>query len=217
MDIAREAGLRQSAGEDIVRLDVGQPLFGAPAAALAAAEAAMRREPLGYTEALGALPLRRAIAAWYDEAYGASVAPEQIAVTIGASGAFQLAFLALFDPGDRVALAAPGYPPYRHILTALGIEPVLVDAADSDDLQFRAAHLAEAARSGPLAGALIASPGNPTGSMIGDEELLKIAAACRDRDIPLVSDEIYHGLTYARPARTLATEGAVVVSSFSKY
>ncbi|MBU6371736.1 MAG: aminotransferase class I/II-fold pyridoxal phosphate-dependent enzyme [Alphaproteobacteria bacterium] len=217
MDIAREAGARQAAGDSIVRLDVGQPTFGAPQAAIDAAARAMRAETLGYTDALGAAPLRRAIAAWYGRSHGVEVAPERIIITVGASGAFQLAFLALFDPGDRVALVSPGYPPYRHILTALGVEPALVAARIEDGLQMRASHLAEAERGGPIAGALIASPGNPTGSMIPDAALLEIAAACRARDIPLISDEIYHGLTYEAPARSLVDQGAIVISSFSKY
>ena len=218
MDVAREAGARQTAGADIVRLDVGQPTFGAPRAALDAAARAMQAEALGYTDALGAMALRRALSDWYARAYGVSVDPDRIIITTGASGAFQLAFLALFDAGDRVALAAPGYPPYRHILTALGIRPAIVPAAPEAALQFTAPDLDRAAADGPLAGALIASPGNPTGSMIDDDALVAIAAACADRGIPLISDEIYHGLTYAHAGRTLAAEpGAVVVSSFSKY
>ena len=217
MEVAREAGARQASGQDIVRLDVGQPLFSAPQAALDAAAHAMRTEALGYTEALGMAPLRRAIAAWYGRTQAIDVSPDRIIVTVGASGAFQLAFLALFDPGDRVAIVSPGYPPYRHIMAALGIEPAILESSAAERLQMRAHHLDEAAQDGTIAGALIASPGNPTGSMIPDDALETLAAACTAKGITLISDEIYHGLTYDRPARTLADKGAVVVSSFSKY
>jgi aspartate/methionine/tyrosine aminotransferase len=216
MDVAREAAARQAAGQSIVRLDVGQPLFGAPAKAIEAAGRAMRSEALGYTEALGTAVLRKGIAAWYARTQGVEVAPDRIIITVGASGAFQLTFLALFDPADRVALVSPGYPPYRHILNALGVEPVLVDA-DPSDLQMRAASLEAGADAGGLAGALIASPGNPTGSLIPDRDLDAIAQTCAERGIALISDEIYHGLTYERKARTLAGSNAIVVSSFSKY
>lgn len=216
MDVAREANARQAAGQSIIRLDVGQPTFGAPKAALDAAEKAMRAEALGYTEALGAAPLRRGLSDWYARSQGIEIPPERIIITIGASGAFQLAFLALFDPGDRVALVSPGYPPYRHTLNALGVEPLLIES-DPVDLQMRAGPLDAAARAGPVAGALIASPGNPTGALIPDDALDAIVRTCAAHDIALVSDEIYHGLTYERPARTLAGDGAIVVSSFSKY
>jgi aspartate/methionine/tyrosine aminotransferase len=215
MEVAREANLRIAAGEDIARLDVGQPHFGAPASALAAAESAMKREALGYTDALGAPALRRAISKWYADAYDLAVSPERIIVTTGASGAFSLAFLALFGDGARVALASPGYPPYRHILKALGLHAVLCAAEVQHNLQMTADLLAGVEADGVL----VASPANPTGAMLPDADLHALCEAARDRGIPVISDEIYHGLTYERPATTALSINADVlaINSFSKY
>lgn len=219
MEIAREAGLRQANGESIARFDVGQPHFGAPASALAAAERAMRSEALGYTDGLGTTALRRGIAQWYGTAYGLDIDPTRIVITTGASGAFTLAFLALFDDGARVALASPGYPPYRHILKALGLQAAVLEADTQDSLQMTARLLEEAPRDERLDGVLIASPANPTGAMLGGAALAAICAAARARGLPLISDEIYHGLTYEAPAETALAhdDGVIVVSSFSKY
>lgn len=216
MEVAREASLRAAAGESVVRFDVGQPHWGAPAAALAAAEKAMRSEALGYTEGLGAMTLRREIAAMYAREHGLDIDPARIVITTGASGAFTLAFLALFDTAARVVIASPGYPPYRHILKALGMEAVVVEAGVADGLQLTPALLAQA---GAFDGALVASPANPTGAMLSREDLGGLCAAMRAAGKPLISDEIYHGLTYATPATTaLALEDEViVVNSFSKY
>jgi aspartate/methionine/tyrosine aminotransferase len=216
MEVAREAGLRAAAGQKIVRFDVGQPHVGAPEEALRAAEQALRRRRLGYTDALGADALRTAIAGFYETRYGVSLDPARVAVTTGASGAFLLAFLALFDTGDRVALAAPGYPPYRHILTSLGMTPVVIEAGEADRLQMSPAALRAAA---PFAGALIASPANPTGTMLDAAALGAICSAARAGSAALIADEIYHGLVYERPAATvLAVDpDALVINSFSKY
>jgi aspartate/methionine/tyrosine aminotransferase len=216
MEVAREANARMAAGERIVRFDVGQPWFGAPTAALAAAERAMRSEALGYTEGLGAMALRKGISGWYASEYGLDIDPARIIVTTGASGAFTLAFLALFDDGARVAIASPGYPPYRHILKALGFEAVVVEADVADNLQLTPELLAEA---GAFDGALVASPANPTGAMLSRAKLQALCAAMRAAGKPLVSDEIYHGLTYDGPATTALAfdDDVIVINSFSKY
>ncbi len=217
MEIMREASARAAAGQDIVRFDVGQPHEGAPEAAIAAAEAALRTDKLGYTDALGAPALREAIAAHYQRSYGVTIDPARVVITTGASGAFVLAFLALFNTGDRVALAAPGYPPYRHILTALGMAPAVIEARIEDGLQLTGALLR--AQAGNVRGALVASPANPTGAMLSRERLADLAAAARERGAALISDEIYHGLVYegrAETALAVAPE-AIVINSFSKY
>jgi aspartate/methionine/tyrosine aminotransferase len=215
MEMAREASARAASGERIVRFDVGQPWTGAPDAAVAAVREAIARDPLGYTDALGSHRLREAIAEHYADAYGVAIGPERIAITTGASGAFTLAFLSLFDTGDRVAMSAPGYPPYRHILTALGMQAAIVEA-QGDGLQLQPSHLGDLA---DLAGVLIASPANPTGSMLRTDELAALSQAAVARGIPLVSDEIYHGLVYERPAVSAlcVDPEAIVVNSFSKY
>jgi aspartate/methionine/tyrosine aminotransferase len=217
MEMARDASARAAAGHSIVRFDVGQPHVGAPEAALEAAAKALRGQRLGYTEALGAIGLRRAIAAHYRRAYGVEVDPARIVITTGASGAFILAFLALFNTGDRVALAAPGYPPYRHILTALGMAPVNIQAAPEDGLHLTARAVADCADA--LAGVLVASPANPTGALIAPDALAALSAAAKARGAAFISDEIYHGLVYAGRAETAlkADDDALVINSFSKY
>lgn len=216
MEVAREAGLRAAAGQDIARFDVGQPQFGAPASALRAAERAMQSETLGYTEGLGAMALRRGIADWYGRAYDLAVDPQRIVITTGASGAFTLVFLALFDDGDEVALASPGYPPYRHILKALGMRAAVAEADTQAGLQMTAGLLRTC---GPVNGVLAASPANPTGAMLSRDALAALCAQAKAMDIPLISDEIYHGLTYETPATSaLALDpDAIVINSFSKY
>ena len=220
MDVLRDALAREAAGHSVVHLEVGQPGTPAPRAVLDAARAALMDDRIGYTDALGIAPLREAIARHYQEQYGVAVDPAEIAVTTGSSAAFQLAFIAAFEPGDRVALAAPGYPAYRNILSALGLEPVLIEVGENAHYQPNPELLAEA---GDLAGLIIASPANPTGTMIGATELERLTRWCRERGIRLVSDEIYHGITYESPAQTARAFGsrddhrAIVVNSFSKY
>ena len=183
---------------------------------LEAARSALAGERIGYTDALGIAPLRHAIAAHYRAQYGIAVDPAEVVVTTGSSAAFLLAFLAAFEPGDRVALAVPGYPAYRNILTALGIEPVLIAVGENVHYQPNPELLADLSA---LDGLIVASPANPTGSMIGAADLERLAKYCRDRGIRLVSDEIYHGITYDTPAATARAFGqdAVVINSFSKY
>ncbi|MDE2517567.1 MAG: aminotransferase class I/II-fold pyridoxal phosphate-dependent enzyme [Rhodospirillales bacterium] len=221
MDVIAAANARQAAlppgAPGVIRMEVGQPATGAPAGARAAAVAALQGgDPLGYTEAFGRASLRARIAAHYRDWYGLDVAPARIAVTVGASGAFPLAFLAAFDPGDRVAMAAPFYPPYVNILTALGMQPVILEAGPETRFQ---PSIAALERLDPLPdGLIIASPCNPAGTMLHPEELAAIAGWCHAHGVRLISDEIYHGLNYDAPLSSAAAfPGAVVVNSFSKY
>lgn len=213
---ARQAALPPGAG-NVIRMEVGQPATGAPAGARAAAAAALQgSDPLGYTEAFGRTSLRTRIAAHYRDWYGLDVAPARIAVTVGASGAFPLAFLAAFDPGDRVAMAAPFYPPYVNILTALGMQPVILQAGP--ETRFQPSIAALERLDPPPDGLIVASPCNPAGTMLHPEELAAIARWCAANGVRLISDEIYHGLNYDAPlASAAAFPGAVVVNSFSKY
>jgi len=222
MDVIAAANARQAAlppgHPHVIRMEVGQPGTGAPAGAVAAAAAAMQgSDPLGYTEALGRPSLRRRIARHYRDWYGLDVAPERIAVTMGASGAFPLAFLAAFNPGDRVAMAAPFYPPYVNILTALGLQPVIVETGPATRYQPTVA-LLDALDPVPD-GLIVASPCNPAGTMLTPDELATLAAWCDRRGVRLISDEIYHGLHYERAIATAASfsRHAVVINSFSKY
>jgi aspartate/methionine/tyrosine aminotransferase len=216
MDVLRAANEREATGADVIHLEVGQPGTSAPEAVLEAARLALKSERIGYTDALGTGPLREAIAAHYQGQYGISVDPAEVVVTTGSSAAFQLAFLAAFEPGDRVGLAVPGYPAYRNILTALGIEPVLITVGENAHYQPTPELISGA---GPLDGLIIASPANPTGTMIGAADLAHLAGYCRDRGIRLISDEIYHGITYETAATTARTHGreALIINSFSKY
>ena len=214
---ARQAGLAQGAPH-VIRMEVGQPGTGAPRGALEAAAAALRAaDPLGYTEAFGRPSLRARIAAHYRDWYALDVPMARIAVTVGASGAFPLAFLAAFDPGDRVALAAPYYPPYVNILTALGMRPVILPTGAESRFQPTVAMLERL--DPPPDGLIVANPCNPAGTMLHPDELAGIAAWCKQAGVRLISDEIYHGLNYASPLATAAAlnESAVVVNSFSKY
>jgi aspartate/methionine/tyrosine aminotransferase len=220
MDVMRAAFEREAAKGDVLHLEVGQPSTPAPAGVIAAAKAALDADKLGYTDTFGTPPLRQAIARHYADWYGVEVAPEQVFVTTGSSGAFVVSFLAAFDPGDRVALAEPGYPCYRNILSALGIEPVGLVTTEESRFQPTVA-LLEAAESagGKLDGLIVASPSNPTGTMLSADELKALVGYCRERGIRLISDEIYHGICYGeRGASALEfTRDAVVINSFSKY
>ncbi len=215
MEVMKAAARREATGAAVLHLEVGQPSTPAPAAARAAAHAALDRDRLGYTDALGLPELRRAIAARYAERHDVDVAPERVMVTAGASGACVLAFLAAFEVGDRVAVAEPGYPCYRNMLTASGVEPVGVPVGPDTDFKLTPASL-EAA--GPLDGVVVGSPANPTGTVFDAGELEAVAAWCGRNGTRLVADEIYHGITYERPAPTAAPHTEhVVVNSFSKY
>ncbi|MCA3277992.1 MAG: aminotransferase class I/II-fold pyridoxal phosphate-dependent enzyme [Roseomonas sp.] len=215
---ARAASLPPGA-PGIIRMEVGQPGTGAPRGAAEAAIRALNAgAPLGYTEAFGLVSLRERIARHYRDHYGLEVPARRIAVTMGASGAFPLAFLAAFDPGDAIAMAAPFYPPYANILQALGMRPQLLECDASTRFQPTVAML-EKLDPRP-AGLIIASPCNPAGTMLTPDELAAIARWCHAEGVRLISDEIYHGLTWGTVADSSAaafSESAVVVNSFSKY
>ncbi|HUA50536.1 MAG TPA: aminotransferase class I/II-fold pyridoxal phosphate-dependent enzyme [Candidatus Sulfotelmatobacter sp.] len=217
MEVVRAAAERVAAGGDVLHLEIGQPATPAPRGVVAAAKSALDRDVLGYTEALGIPALRARLATFYRERYGAAVPAERIAVTVGSSGAFLLAFLAAFEPGDRVALTVPGYPAYRHILRALDVVPVEIPVGPESGFHPTPALLDGIAP--PLAGLIVASPANPTGTMLSAAHYRELAAYCAARSIRLISDEIYHGITYGAPATTAleATPDAVVINSFSKY
>jgi len=217
MDVMAQANARAAAGHDVIHLEVGQPSTGAPAAVLAAAGERLGTDRLGYTDAFGLPELRRRIAEHYLVRYGVNIDPARIAVTTGSSGAFVLGFLAAFDKGDRVAFAAPGYPGYRNILSALDIQPVALKGARESGFQPTVALLD--ALETPPDGLIIASPANPTGSMLDVEALEELAAWCRDKGVRMISDEIYHGITFEKTASSLTTinPNAIVINSFSKY
>lgn len=218
MDVMKAADEREVAGGDVLHMEVGQPSTGAPSGVVAAAKAALDGGILGYTLALGVEPLRRRIADYYRTDYGVTVPPERIVITTGSSGAFLLSFLAAFDPGDRVAILRPGYPCYRNILGALQITPVDIPVGPATRYQPTLDDL-ERAGGAELDGLLLASPANPTGSMLSDDEQQALLGYCRDNDIRYISDEIYHGITFDRPARTALgfDDEVVVINSFSKY
>ncbi|OJX80852.1 aminotransferase class I/II-fold pyridoxal phosphate-dependent enzyme [Magnetospirillum sp. 64-120] len=217
MDVMRAANERAAQGGDVVHLEVGQPSGQAPSRVLAAARAALDCDPIGYTEAFGLPILREKIAGHYRHAYGVSVDPARIAVTTGSSAGFLLAFVAAFEPGDRVAVAAPGYPAYRNILTALGVECVLVPVGPQSRYQLTVEVLQKV--EGRLDGVVVASPSNPTGSMLNQVEVAALSAWCETNGVRLISDEIYHGITYGAPAATALGQAdhGVIVNSFSKY
>ncbi|QCG97084.1 aminotransferase class I/II-fold pyridoxal phosphate-dependent enzyme [Azospirillum sp. TSA2s] len=218
MEVMRAAAEREAAGLEVLHMEVGQPSTGAPKGVVqAAATAVVGADPLGYTGALGIPPLRAAIAKWYKDRYGVDVPERRVVVTTGSSGAFQLGFLAAFDPGDRVAMASPSYPAYRHTLTAAGVVPVELPTGPEHRFQ-PTVELLEALDE-PVQGLIVASPANPTGTMLSREELTALSDWCRANGVRMVSDEIYHGLTYGTDAVTAAevNDQALVVNSFSKY
>jgi aspartate/methionine/tyrosine aminotransferase len=218
MDVMAAAARIEAAGGHVVHMEVGQPAASAPASAISAARAALGGR-LDYTEALGIPSLRARIARHYGERYALAIDPARIVVTTGSSAAFVMAFLALFDPGDRVAVAVPGYPPYRHILTALGCQPVLIETTAASRWAITPDMLIRAHRQAPLKGVLVASPANPTGTMMTAEAIGNLLAAAQAEGIRFISDEIYHGLDYAFAAETAArlSDDVVVINSFSKY
>jgi aspartate/methionine/tyrosine aminotransferase len=222
MDVIAAANARQSAlragAAQVIRMEVGQPGTGAPAGAIRAAAAALQSgDPLGYTETFGRRSLRERIVGHYHNWYGLDLPLERVAVTVGASGAFPLAFLAAFDAGDRVALTSPFYPPYVNILTALGMHPLILEAGPETRFQPSVAMLERL--DPPPDGLIVASPSNPAGTMLHPDELAAIVAWCDSAGVRLISDEIYHGLNYESPIATAAafSPHAIAVNSFSKY
>jgi len=219
MDVWLAAAERQRTHGDLVNLSAGQPSAGAPGPVVAAATRALATNKLGYTVALGIPELREAIADSYSSRYGLAVGCDDVVLTTGSSGGFLLAFLACFDVGDRVAIASPGYPCYRNILAALGCEVVEIECSPQTRFQPTVHMLAEL--DPPVRGVVVASPANPTGTVIPVAELAAIARWCDTNEVRLISDEIYHGLVYpGAPPTSCAWEtsrNAVVVNSFSKY
>jgi aspartate/methionine/tyrosine aminotransferase len=217
MDVLRAANQRQALGGAVFHLEVGQPGTGAPVRVVEAVRQALGKGRLGYTDALGLPALRRRIARHCAERYEVEVDPDRVAVTTGSSGAFLLAFLSAFDAGDRVGVATPGYPAYRNILRALGVE--VVEIRTPGEGGFRMSPELLDAETGPLDGLVLASPANPTGTVLGREDLQALVRRCAEEGIRLVSDEIYHGITYGAPATSALelTSDAVVINSFSKY
>ncbi|MDB5451373.1 MAG: aminotransferase [Phenylobacterium sp.] len=201
-------------GRSIIHMEFGQPSTGAPRAAVEAAHRVLDTDGMGYWESPA---LKARIAQHYAETYGVTVQPDQLILTCGASPALVLALVSSFQPGDRVALARPGYVAYRNVLKGLHMVPVEIASGPEDRFQLTAAHLA--ALDPAPAGVIIASPANPTGTIIEAAELEAIAAVCRERGIRIISDEIYHGLSYVAPARSVLEfePAALVVNSFSKY
>jgi aspartate/methionine/tyrosine aminotransferase len=219
MDVMAAAARLEAQGRRIVHMEVGQPAAGAPASSIAAVRAALADGPHGYTETLGMAPLRRRIAQSYLQWHDVDLDAERVVVTTGSSAGFMLAFLAAFEPGDRVAVAVPGYPPYRHILSALGCEPVLIETDATTRWAITSEMLLAQHRIRPLKGVVVGSPGNPTGTMMTEEALAALIRCAEDAGIVFISDEIYHGLNYAfsAPSATAMSSNAIVINSFSKY
>ncbi len=215
MDVLARARAAEAAGRHIIHMEIGQPNTPAPEAARKALARAMERDALGYTVALGLPELRRGIAALYDRWYGIALNPDRVIVTAGSSAAFLLSFTTLFDAGDRVAMGEPGYPSYRQILRALSLEPVGLPTSDTNRLQPVPADLARVSAQGLI----VASPGNPSGTMLGRAALGALVAAAAERGMAFVSDEIYHGLHYGDPAVSALelSDEVHVINSFSKY
>jgi aspartate/methionine/tyrosine aminotransferase len=219
MDVMAAAARIEAAGGHVIHMEVGQPAASAPKTAIMAAHAALNSGRIDYTSALGTPSLRERISRHYRESYGLAVDSGRIVITTGSSAAFILAFLAMFEPGDRVAVTIPGYPPYRHILTALGCEPVLIETSSETRHALTGEALLAAHRKAPLKGLLVGSPANPTGTMMSRDALSGLISAAESAGIRFISDEIYHGLDYAFPAVTAAelSANALVINSFSKY
>ncbi len=218
MDVMRAAREYEDAGGKVLHLEVGQPGTPAPEAVRDAAAIALKNDRLGYTDALGLPALRARIAAHYGEKYGVDVSPERIAVTTGSSAGFVLAFLAAFDVGARIALTNPGYPCYRQIMKTLALQPAAITTSAANKWMPTPAEIEKAGQGG-LDGAIIASPANPTGTMLEAGELQKLIAAVENMGGLYISDEIYHGLTYGEPAHTALefSDDVIVINSFSKY
>ncbi len=217
MEILKSANELADGGAEIMHMETGEPVSGAPSKVMAAAHAALDDNHLGYTEAQGLPLLRARIAQHYADIYGHEVPAERISVTIGASGGLILAFLAAFDAGDRIALAEPSYPAYRNTLSALDLEVVGLPAGPESRFQ-PTVELLEALDE-PIQGLIIASPSNPTGTMIPRAQFEAVVNYCETNDIRIISDEIYHGITYGEAAQTILaySSNAIIANGFSKY
>jgi len=219
MDVMSTAFALEREGRRIVHMAVGEPGAPTPKLVREAAEAALRRGRIGYTEALGVPELRKRIARYYGETHGLDIPPERVVVTTGASAAFNLAFLALFDVGDRVGLPTPAYPAYRNILKALGLEVVEIPTTAETRWTVTPEMLSGIHTETPLKGLIVASPNNPNGTMVAPDDLGELVTACGGLDIRLIMDEIYHGLVYGFPTKSALafSDDVIVINSFSKY
>lgn len=220
MEVMKATAAREAQGNDIIHMEVGQPATPAPRLAREAARRAVDVDRLGYTEALGLAALRRRIARFYQEVHGIVVGPERILVTTGSSAGFAVSFLGALDAGDVLGLPEPGYPCYRQIASVLGLRPAPIACGPETGWLPDLRQIEELARGDrPMKALVLASPANPTGTMLPSERLAALARRCEELGVWLISDEIYHGLTYGPPARTaLEFSGqAIVVNSFSKY
>ena len=217
MDVMQTAAERERLGDDVIHMEVGQPSTPAPAKVLAAARSILDRDKIGYTVALGIDSLRERIARHYQDRYSLHLSPANVVVTCGSSGGFLLAFLATFDVGDRVAFVSPGYACYSKLISAVGLEAVEILSGPETRFQPTPALLEQLEK--PIDGLLVASPANPTGTMIGHSEMESLCQYCGSQGIRLISDEIYHGITYGTPAVSALsyTGEAIVINSFSKY
>ena len=219
MDVLAAAAAKERQGGQVVHMEVGQPSAPSPKPVLEAARAALDHGLIGYTEALGLAALRERIARYYRDQHGLAVGPERVIVTTGSSAGFVLAFLALFDPGARVGITAPGYPAYRNILAALDLQAATMPLRAAERWTPNAAGIAALHAEAPVAGVLVMSPANPSGTMIRRDAMAQIGDTCRRLGMWLISDEIYHGLTYEDQAETALAvdDDAIVINSFSKY
>ncbi|MCF8467863.1 MAG: pyridoxal phosphate-dependent aminotransferase [Sneathiella sp.] len=217
MEVLKAANIREQGGEAVFHMEVGQPATPAPSKVIAAAKDALDNKQIGYTDALGIPPLRAAIADHYKSFYGVDIPPSRVIVTTGSSGAFLLSFLSAFGKGDRIVLAEPGYPAYRNILTSLDLTAVGLPCHDETNFQPTPALIDKL--EGPLHGLLVASPSNPTGTMLHRDELAALIDYCREREMQFISDEIYHGICYGEAATTALalTDEAIIINSFSKF
>ena len=215
MDVMEQARKEELLGRDIIHMEVGQPGTSAPSGAIIELTKKINSEPLGYTVALGIPELRKKISSLYKDWYGLDINPDRVIVTSGSSGAFILAFTALFDTSDKVGIGAPGYPSYKQILRALDIEPVIIETNIENKFQISPNSI----NSQELNGILVASPANPTGSMLDSNQLTQLIKKCHDNSISFISDEIYHGIEYQKKAVSALeiTDDCYVINSFSKY
>lgn len=217
MEVLKAANRREQAGGEVFHMEVGQPGTRAPSKVISAAKEALDRQQIGYTDALGIPPLRAAIARHYKDFYGVELPPERVVVTTGSSGGFLLTFLSAFNKGEGVVLAEPGYPAYRNILTSLDLVPVGLPCHAETNFQ-PTPELIDRLED-PVHGLLVASPSNPTGTMIHHDELGALVDYCAARKLQFISDEIYHGICYEEPATTALslTDDAIIINSFSKF
>ncbi len=215
MDVMESARKAEQSGRDVIHMEVGQPATGAPKAAISQLSQKMQNAPLGYTVSLGLPELRQRIAKLYQEWYNVDLSAERVVITAGSSAAFLLSFISLFDTGENIAIGDPGYPSYRNILKALGLNPMRIETGPDTRFQPVAKHLAAL----DIQGLLVASPANPTGTMLGRDAMTDIIQACADKNISFISDEIYHRIDYGKPAVSALeiSDDVYVINSFSKY